>query len=167
MYSRPSSSSSSSLSSNLPPDVDVTLSLETGLGASLRHLLSGSQRLLLLDIKHHLNKTRLALKSHSYLTKEDSRWLKVAIQSAEDLFLITVVGEFNAGKSNLLNALLGGEHCQTGVLPTTEHIHILRYGKAKEVVHESEHVQSVLLPLDFLKETSFVDTPVGIKGEDI
>jgi ribosome biogenesis GTPase A len=50
---------------------------------------------------------------------DDRQQLLRAIQALEDFFLITIVGEFNAGKSSVINALLGGKFCQTGVTPTT------------------------------------------------
>ncbi len=40
---------------------------------------------------------------------------------------IAVVGEFNAGKSTFINALIGAEVAPTGVLPTTATLHHLRY----------------------------------------
>ena len=42
------------------------------------------------------------------------------------MFLIVICGEFNAGKSTLINALIGAELLQSGVLPTTVKICILR-----------------------------------------
>ena len=44
----------------------------------------------------------------------------------DDLFMMVVVGEFNAGKSTFINSLLGAEYLKCGVLPTTEKIYILR-----------------------------------------
>lgn len=41
---------------------------------------------------------------------------------------IAIVGEFNAGKSTLINALLGEDMVPTGVLPTTAHTGIIQYG---------------------------------------
>jgi GTPase SAR1 family protein len=38
-------------------------------------------------------------------------------------------GEFNAGKSALLNALLGGPYVEEGVTPTTAQVTVLRYGE--------------------------------------
>jgi small GTP-binding protein len=38
------------------------------------------------------------------------------------------VGEFNAGKSTFINALVGADVAPTGVLPTTATLHHLRYG---------------------------------------
>jgi GTPase Era involved in 16S rRNA processing len=39
-----------------------------------------------------------------------------------------VVGEFNAGKSALINALLGARVIEEGVTPTTLRVGILQYG---------------------------------------
>lgn len=40
---------------------------------------------------------------------------------------IAIVGEFNAGKSTFINALIGQDVAPTGVLPTTATLHHLRY----------------------------------------
>ncbi len=55
--------------------------------------------------------------------------LKSSLQQLDELFLLVVVGEFNAGKTAFLNALLGDRLLQEGVTPTTSHIHLLRYGE--------------------------------------
>ncbi len=41
---------------------------------------------------------------------------------------LAVVGEFNAGKSTFINAVVGADVAPTGVLPTTATLHSLRYG---------------------------------------
>ncbi len=41
---------------------------------------------------------------------------------------MAIVGEFNAGKSTLINALIGEDIVPMGVLPTTAHTGILQYG---------------------------------------
>ena len=41
---------------------------------------------------------------------------------------VAVLGEFNAGKSTLINAFVGESMLATGVLPTTSHINVIRYG---------------------------------------
>ncbi|MBX3221059.1 MAG: dynamin family protein [Labilithrix sp.] len=40
---------------------------------------------------------------------------------------VAIVGEFNAGKSTFINALIGADVAPTGVLPTTATLHHLRY----------------------------------------
>lgn len=44
---------------------------------------------------------------------------------------IAVLGEFNAGKSTLINAFLAEDVVATGVLPTTSHVNVVRYGPRK------------------------------------
>jgi cellulose synthase operon protein C len=55
----------------------------------------------------------------------------VALLSAERSrpVRIAVVGEFNAGKSTFINALVGADIAPTGVLPTTATLHHLRYAQ--------------------------------------
>lgn len=63
------------------------------------------------------------------------------IMSALDAPLsIAIVGEFNAGKSTLINALIGEDILPTGVLPTTAHTGIIQYGprQAARVVWRGE-----------------------------
>lgn len=50
---------------------------------------------------------------------------------------LAIVGEFNAGKSTIVNALVGEDVFPVGVLPTTAHTGILRWGprKAARVVY--------------------------------
>ncbi len=58
-----------------------------------------------------------AMSAIAALASERSRPVRVAI-----------VGEFNAGKSTFINALVGADVAPTGVLPTTATLHLLRYG---------------------------------------
>ena len=51
--------------------------------------------------------------------------LRDSIINLEGLFLLCTVGEFNSGKSSLINALLGVEHCKVGVIPTTAAVTLL------------------------------------------
>ena len=85
--------------------------------------------------------------------------LKEAIAQLDELFLIVVVGEFNAGKSALINALLGAEVLEEGVTPTTASVKLLRYGEqiGEQIVDEG--FSMVTYPLDLLKEINFVDSP--------
>ena len=53
--------------------------------------------------------------------------LELAADLEEMFFLIVVIGEFNVGKSTLINALLGEPLLETGITPTTEAIEVIRY----------------------------------------
>lgn len=85
--------------------------------------------------------------------------LRQAITQLDELFLVVVVGEFNAGKSALINALLGAEILEEGVTPTTASVKLLRYGEhvGEQVVDEG--FSMVNYPLELLKEINFVDSP--------
>ena len=51
-----------------------------------------------------------------------------ALGQLDELFLLVVVGEFNSGKSSIVNALLGGRFLAEGILPTTNEISVLKFG---------------------------------------
>ena len=53
---------------------------------------------------------------------------------AEDQFNLLFVGRFSRGKSTLMNALLGGDHLPTGIVPLTSVITTVRYGSRQQVV---------------------------------
>lgn len=56
--------------------------------------------------------------------------LRDVADDLRDLFLmVVVVGEFNAGKSSFINALLGDALLPTGITPTTEVIELIRYAE--------------------------------------
>jgi small GTP-binding protein len=62
--------------------------------------------------------------------KEDrQRLLDVAHDLRDMFFLVVVIGEFNAGKSSFVNALLGDTLLPMGITPTTEAIELIRYGE--------------------------------------
>lgn len=52
--------------------------------------------------------------------------LRDAITNLDDVFLVVVVGEFNSGKSTVINALLGEKFLADGILPTTNEISVLK-----------------------------------------
>ncbi|MGB8981226.1 MAG: dynamin family protein, partial [Anaerolineales bacterium] len=85
--------------------------------------------------------------------------LQDAILQLDELFLVVVVGEFNAGKSALVNALLGEKVLQEGATPTTSRVTLVKWGEqtAEQVVDENFAIYTYPLPL--LKELNIVDTP--------
>ena len=62
-------------------------------------------------------------------TEEDRADLAQATHQLGELFLLVIVGEFNAGKSAFINALIGAEVMPEGVTPTTAVINLLRFGE--------------------------------------
>uniref|UniRef100_A0A803NAU7 G domain-containing protein n=1 Tax=Chenopodium quinoa TaxID=63459 RepID=A0A803NAU7_CHEQI len=58
---------------------------------------------------------------------EEISLLNDAISQLDEPFLLVIVGEFNSGKSSVINALLGGKFVMEGVVPTTNEITFLRY----------------------------------------
>ena len=89
----------------------------------------------------------------------DALDLKQALRDLEGPFLLVVAGEFNSGKSSLLNALLGQSLLKEGVTPTTDRIQLLAYGE--RIAEEPLGPDAVLirLPAPLLKTVRLVDTP--------
>ena len=75
------------------------------------------------------------------------------------LFLLVVVGEFNAGKSSVLNALFGETIMEEGPIPTTAKITILRHGAERMERQLSEYVVERRHPAELLRHLNLVDTP--------
>lgn len=122
------------------------------------HILTNEQETILVKERQLLNDLRVALVQFG-ADPVDSDTLNQSLQQLEELFLLVVVGEFNAGKSAFINALLGQRLLKEGVTPTTTQINTLRYGPAQErqVVDEFHHI--ITLPVELLSEISIVDTP--------
>ncbi len=85
--------------------------------------------------------------------------LAQSLHQLDELFLLVVVGEFNAGKSAFINALLGQRLLEEGVTPTTTRIHLLRYGERTGHAIGSEGVHVITAPVEMLREVNIVDTP--------
>lgn len=85
--------------------------------------------------------------------------LKNLLANLEDPFLFVVVGEVNAGKSTLLNALFGEDFCNADVIPTTDRIAFFKHGQEAHEFEFSEDIVEVFRPNDFLRDFNIVDTP--------
>jgi small GTP-binding protein len=121
-------------------------------------VLTDQQAHFLRDEKEALAGFQLALAGFD-LPREALDSLQKAILQLDELFLIVVAGEFNAGKSALVNALLGQKVLAEGTTPTTSRVTLVKWGEqaAEQVVDENFAVYTYPLPL--LKELNIVDTP--------
>ncbi len=121
-------------------------------------ILTKTQKELLSRERELLNKIQITLVEYG-VAEKDQKALMESIQQLDDFFLLVVVGEFNAGKSAFINALMGERLLEEGVTPTTTKVNILRYGTEKGKKVLSENVESLILDAEYLKEISIVDTP--------
>jgi small GTP-binding protein len=124
----------------------------------LQSMLTEQQAKYLRDEKDSLAGIRLALATLD-VPHEALDTLQQAILQLDELFLLVVVGEFNAGKSALVNALLGAKILPEGVTPTTSRVTLVKWGEqvGEQVVDQSFSVFTHPLPL--LHELNIVDTP--------
>jgi small GTP-binding protein len=91
--------------------------------------------------------------------EESLATLDRSIEQLDELFLIVVVGEFNAGKSAFINALIGRRLLEEGVTPTTARVTLLRYGDREERRALASRMDAVAAPIDLLRDLHIVDTP--------
>ena len=121
-------------------------------------LLNKSQQTLLAEERELLSDLRVALVKFG-ATDEDQETLEKSIAQLDDFFLLVIVGEFNAGKSAFINALLGQQILREGVTPTTTRVNVLRHGDEEGRVVDSNHLHIIHAPVDLLSNLSIVDTP--------
>ncbi len=121
-------------------------------------VLTDEQARFLREEKEALSEIRLAL-AEIDTPSEALKTLQDAILQLDELFLLVVVGEFNAGKSALVNALMGEKVLREGATPTTSRVTLVKWGEkiAEQVVDENFAIYTYPLPL--LQELNIVDTP--------
>lgn len=90
---------------------------------------------------------------------DDDITLRDVSHALDDLFSVVIVGEFNAGKSAFINALLGRTVMEEGATPTTTRINLLRHGDTTMQSVNADGFVVVTDPASFLSQVSVVDTP--------
>lgn len=125
----------------------------------LRRLLNDAEEALLNAERAQLLALRVPL-TNLDAPADDLALLDRALLQLDELFLLVIVGEFNAGKSAFINALLGQRFLTEGVTPTTTQINILKYGdEAKQVTVDAADILLLTYPVEWLSEINVVDTP--------
>ena len=93
----------------------------------LTKILSGPEDELVREERQVLARLRTALVRFDAAAGPAAR-ARESIEQLDELFLLVIVGEFNAGKSAFINALVGSKMALEGVTPTTAQINVLQYG---------------------------------------
>jgi small GTP-binding protein len=121
-------------------------------------ILDDAQERLLADERRTLGELVAAL-ARLEVTPDDQETLLRSVRQLDELFLLVVVGEFNAGKSAFINALLGARVLEEGVTPTTSRIGLIRHGAAVAREVTSAGLEVIAAPVELLREINIVDTP--------
>ena len=124
----------------------------------LSKILTPVQDELLKEERRVLARLRMALVRFD-ATAEHQQALERSIEQLDELFLLVIVGEFNAGKSAFINALVGSRVVAEGVTPTTAQINVLQYGDAVERHVKEANLHVITAPVPLLREIHIVDTP--------
>ena len=121
-------------------------------------VLQDQQRDLLLQERQVANELQACLVGFEEAGAYAATLRQVTI-ALDELFLLVVVGEFNAGKSACINALLHANVLEEGVVPTTNQVTMLRYGEQNARRQRDPATLELGYPADFLKDITIVDTP--------
>jgi small GTP-binding protein len=123
----------------------------------LTKILDPAQDELLKEERRILSRLRTALVKFDAAPEHQSA-LDHSIEQLDELFLLVIVGEFNAGKSAFINALVGSKVAPEGVTPTTAQINVLQFGDRVER-HSRGAIQIITAPAPILRDIHIVDTP--------
>ena len=105
---------------------EETASFTSSPVAQLSQLLNSSREEVVAAEKEVLGRLISFLEA-SCPALEESSLLRDAVAQLDELFLLVIVGEFNSGKSAVINALLGSRVLAEGILPTTNEISVLKW----------------------------------------
>ncbi|KAG0517934.1 hypothetical protein BDA96_09G131800 [Sorghum bicolor] len=118
----------------------------------------------LIEIEKPILNEAIAIIRKAAPMMEEVELLVDAASRLSEPFLLVTVGEFNSGKSTFINALLGRQYLQEGVVPTTNEITLLSYSEVESESFErcERHPDGQFmcyLSVPILKEMNLVDTP--------
>ena len=132
-----------------------------GGGTMLRRILNRNQDELLAENRRLIGELQTALATFD-ASDEDQATLQRSARQLDELFLLVVAGEFNAGKSAFINALLGDKVLEEGVTPTTTRVHLIQHGpEGSEITRETLEpaLDRITAPVELLRDINIVDTP--------
>jgi small GTP-binding protein len=120
---------------------------------SLKGILDPAEQEVVREERRILNDLRASLIRFG-ASDENLAPLEQSIAQLDELFLLVVVGEFNAGKSAFINALAGTRVMEEGVTPTTaqvtpvrlDDINIVDTPGTNAVIREHEQITSDFVP---------------------
>jgi small GTP-binding protein len=120
---------------------------------SLKGLIDPAQQEVVREERRILNDLRTSLVRFG-ASDENMAPLERSIEQLDELFLLVVVGEFNAGKSAFINALAGRRVMEEGVTPTTaqvtpiriDDINIVDTPGTNAIIREHEQITSEFVP---------------------
>src|SRR6187401_492361 len=120
---------------------------------SLKGILDPAQQDVVREERRILGDLRASLIRFG-ASDENMAPLERSIEQLDELFLLVVVGEFNAGKSAFINALTGERRMEEGVTPTTAQVTPVRYEDinivdtpgTNAVIREHEEITSQFVP---------------------
>ena len=124
----------------------------------LAKILDPAQDELLKEERQMLSRLQLALVKFDAAPDHQSALAK-SIAQLDELFLLVIVGEFNAGKSAFINALVGSPVAPEGVTPTTAQINVLQYGETAGRHVKDNNLHVITAPAQILRDIHIVDTP--------
>ena len=121
-------------------------------------LLKDRTRQLLAEEREWLSRLQVVL-GRFEVPADDRSALDRSIAQLDRLFLLVVIGEFNAGKSAFINALAGARVLEEGVTPTTTKLQILQFGEERARHADPSGADIITAPVSFLSNLNIVDTP--------
>jgi small GTP-binding protein len=124
----------------------------------LSRVVGDKTRQHLVEEREWLNRLQLALARFD-VPPDDRSALDRSIAQLDRLFLLVVIGEFNAGKSAFINALVGDRVLEEGVTPTTTTLQILQGGETRQREVDRNGAVVLSAPVPLLEDLNIVDTP--------